>query len=159
MSAPQQQGERTFAEVWCDSLDDLRKASTTKSGAERVIPRAEVVTRVAGVLRLSLKAVRERMHCETPVIEAEIAAREAAEYFRLRKTLDTPEQRGTERLGIVRVCALEYFKRYQFAYKIDGEVVLMSQVSHPNHEEAVQAGLKTLNKLVTAALQREMGLY
>ena len=95
MSAPQQQGERTFAEVWCDSLDDLGKASTTKSGAQRVIPRDEVVMRVASVLRLSLKAVRERMHCETPAIEAEIAAREAAEYRRLRKTLDTPLQRGT----------------------------------------------------------------
>ena len=54
MSAPQQQGERSFAEVWCDSLEDLRKASTTKSGAERVIGKDEVVMRVACVLRLSM---------------------------------------------------------------------------------------------------------
>ena len=91
MSAPQQQRERTFAEVWCDSLEDLRKASTTKSGAERVIGKDEVVMRVACVLRLSMLAVRERAHTEADNIEAEIAARLAGEIRRAWEA-DAPER-------------------------------------------------------------------
>ena len=77
----------------------------------------------------------------------------------VQKSSEQKSEQSSKRLGVVVVCAVEHFKRYQFAYRIDGEIILVNQLNYSSHEEAVEAGLEKLNKLVTAALQLEMELH